>query len=113
MTNQSDSPDGVNWEHVARVETHLIRLSILDLLAIDGGRTLSPMEMSRELQEPLGKIVYHAAELCKSRLIRLVHEHEVGGTIEHFYCLPGHSPVDLFERLKQWNRSLLALRAWS
>lgn len=99
MTNQSDSSDEIEWERVARAETHPLRLSILELLEIDGGRTLSPKELSYELQETLGKVVYHTTELFKAGLIRLVHEREVVGVIEHFYCLPGHSAADLFERL--------------
>lgn len=105
MTRPNDSPDEIDWERVARAETHPLRMSILELLAIDGGRTLSPKELSCELQEPPGTVIYHTTELRKSGLIRLVHEHEVGGTIEHFYCLPGHSGADLFERLRLWQTS--------
>lgn len=88
MTSQSDSPDEINWERVARAETHQLRVSILELLAMDGGRTLSPTELAYELQAPPGPVNYHTAVLRKSRLIQLVREHEVGGAIEHFYRLP-------------------------
>lgn len=102
MTSPHNTPDAINWERVARAETHLLRVSILELLAMDGGRTLSPKELAYELQEGLAKVIYHVSELRESRLIRLVHEHEIGGAVEHFYCLPGHSAADLCERLKQW-----------
>ena len=99
---QGDLPEDINWERLARAETHLLRVSILELLKMDSGRTLSPQEMAYELQAQLATVNYHTKELRKSRLIRLAHEHEVGGTIEHFYCLPGHSATDLVERLKSW-----------
>lgn len=102
MSRRSDFPDEIDWERVARAETHPLRMSILELLAMDGRRTLSPKEMSCELQESLGTVIYHTTELRKSGLVTLIHEHEVGGTVEHFYCLPGHSGADLFERLRLW-----------
>ncbi len=105
MTGQSDSPDEINWERVARTEAHPLRLSILDLLAMDGGRTLSPKETAYELQVPLSRVNHHITTLCRSGLIHLVHQHEIGGSIEHFYCLPGHPAEDLFERLKEWRES--------
>lgn len=52
MTNQSDSPDEINWERLARVETLLLRVPILELFEMDGGRTLSPEELAYELQVP-------------------------------------------------------------
>jgi hypothetical protein len=103
-TSYSRMPDAINWERVARTETHLLRVSILDLLSIDGGRTLSPSELAFELQDDLAKVTYHATELRNSELIVLVHEHEIGGSIEHFYSLPGRSYADLLERLKLWHK---------
>jgi hypothetical protein len=103
MTSRGDSSDEINWERVARAETHELRLSILELLGMDGGRTLSPKELTYELQERPVLVNYHIRELRKSQLIRLVHEHEAGGVIEHFYCPPDHSAADLFERLKRWH----------
>ncbi|HET8861787.1 MAG TPA: winged helix-turn-helix domain-containing protein [Solirubrobacterales bacterium] len=100
MNDPRDLSAEIDWERLARAETHLLRISILELLAIDGGRALSPKEMAHELQASLGNVNYHVRELCESQLIRLVYEHEVGGTIEHFYCLPDHSAADLYERLK-------------
>jgi hypothetical protein len=94
--------DCVNWERLARAETHILRLSILEVLSLDGGRTLSKSELAHELQEPLGKLNYHLTALVASKVIRLVHEHIVGGTIEHFYCLVDHSGSDLAEKLRPW-----------
>ncbi len=78
----------VNWERLARATAHPLRVSVLEILGIDGGRTLSPSDLSRELQIPLSNTNYHVTELAKSGLIDLVRERQVRGATEHFYRLP-------------------------
>src|SRR4051794_5289092 len=78
----------VNWELLARATAHPLRVSILEILGIDGGRVLSPSDLSRELQIPLSNTNYHVTELAKSDLIELVRERQVRGATEHFYRLP-------------------------
>src|SRR4051794_26093683 len=78
----------VNWEQLARATAHPLRVSILEILGIDGGRVLSPSDLSRELQIPLSNTNYHVTELAKSGLIELVRERQVRGATEHFYHLP-------------------------
>jgi len=78
----------VNWEQLARATAHPLRVSILEILGIDGGRVLSPSDLSRELQIPLSNTNYHVTELAKSGLIQLVRERQVRGATEHFYRLP-------------------------
>lgn len=78
----------VNWEHLARATAHPLRVSILEILGIDGGRILSPSDLSRELQIPLSNTNYHVTELAKADLIELVRERQVRGATEHFYRLP-------------------------
>jgi predicted ArsR family transcriptional regulator len=63
-------------------------VSILEILGIDGGRVLSPSDLSRELQIPLSNTNYHVTELAKADLIELVRERQVRGATEHFYRLP-------------------------
>ncbi len=82
----------VNWEQLARATAHPLRVSILEILGIDGGRTLSPTELSRELQIPLSNTNYHVTELAKADLIELVRQRQVRGATEHFYRLPAGSP---------------------
>src|SRR5215218_7224910 len=79
----------VNWEQLARATAHPLRVSILEILGIDGGRVLSPSDLSRELQIPLSNTNYHVTELAKAGLIELVRERQVRGATEHFYRLPG------------------------
>jgi DNA-binding transcriptional ArsR family regulator len=81
----------VNWERLARATAHPLRVSILEILGIDGGRTMSPSDLCRELQIPLSNTNYHVTELAKSDLIELVRERQVRGATEHFYRLPAGS----------------------
>jgi DNA-binding MarR family transcriptional regulator len=99
MASQGDSSDGVDWERLARAETHELRIAILEVLAMDGGRTLSPKELSRELRIGLSDANYHVTILVRGGLLRFAHKLQVRGTFEHFYCLANHSGNDLFERL--------------
>jgi DNA-binding transcriptional ArsR family regulator len=78
----------VDWEHLARATAHPLRVSILEILGIDGGRILSPSDLSHELQIPLSNTNYHVTELAKANLIELVRERQVRGATEHFYRLP-------------------------
>jgi DNA-binding transcriptional ArsR family regulator len=78
----------VDWERLARATAHPLRISILEILGLDGGRVLSPSELSRELQIPLSNTNYHVTELARTNLIELVRERQVRGATEHFYRLP-------------------------
>jgi DNA-binding transcriptional ArsR family regulator len=79
----------VDWEQLARATAHPLRVSILEILGIDGGRTLSPSELCQELQIPLSNTNYHVTELHKAGLIELARQRQVRGATEHFYRLPG------------------------
>jgi Helix-turn-helix domain len=78
----------VNWECLARSTAHPLRISILEILGMDGGRTLSPSELSLELQIPLSNTNYHVTELAKAKLIVLARQRQVRGATEHFYRIP-------------------------
>jgi hypothetical protein len=75
----------VNWQLLARANTHPLRVSILEVLGLDGGRTLSPKDLSLELQAPLSTVNYHVTELAKAGLLELVDQRQVRGAVEHFY----------------------------
>jgi hypothetical protein len=76
----------MNWQLLARANTHPLRISILEVLALDGGRTLSPSDLSYELRTPLSNVNYHVTELNRTGLVELVGERPVRGATEHFYC---------------------------
>ena len=77
----------MNWERLARANTHPLRVSIMEVLGIDGGRMLSPKDLSLELRAPLSTVNYHVTELRHSNLVEVVDERQVRGAIEHFYRL--------------------------
>lgn len=99
MTSQSGPSGSVNWEQLARAETPELRISILEVLSIDGGRTLAPNELAYELQSPLANVNHHTTTLVRAGILRLAHERQVRGTMEHFYCSSEHTAEDLFARL--------------
>jgi predicted ArsR family transcriptional regulator len=77
----------MDWQRLARANTHPLRISVLEVLAMDGGRTLSPSDLSYELRVPLSNVNYHVTELVKSGLIELTSQRQVRGATEHFYHL--------------------------
>jgi helix-turn-helix protein len=81
----------VDWQRLARANTHPLRISILEVFGIDGGRTMSASDLSYELQVPLANVNYHLIELAKQGLVALSHRRRVRGATEHFYRLPGDS----------------------
>jgi predicted ArsR family transcriptional regulator len=81
----------MDWQRLARANTHPLRISVLEVLALDGGRTLSPSDLSCELRVPLSNVNYHVTELVKSDLIELARQRQVRGATEHFYRLVDHA----------------------
>jgi predicted ArsR family transcriptional regulator len=81
----------MDWQRLARANTHPLRISVLEALAMDMGRTLSPSDLSYELRVPLSNVNYHVTELVKSDLIELTGQRQVRGATEHFYHLVDHS----------------------
>ena len=75
----------MNWQLLARANTHPLRISILEVLAMDNGRTLSPSDLSYELRMPLSNVNYHVTELYRTGLLELAGERRVRGATEHFY----------------------------
>ncbi len=75
----------MDWQRLARANTHPLRISVLEVLSLDGGRTLSPSDLSYELGVPLSNVNYHVTELLRSGLIELRSEQQVRGATEHFY----------------------------
>ncbi len=70
-----------------------MRISVLEILGIDGGRTLSPCELAHELWMPLSNTNYHVTELHKAGLIDLASTRQVRGATEHFYRLAPFSAI--------------------
>jgi predicted ArsR family transcriptional regulator len=95
----------VNWQLLARANTHPLRVSILEVLNLDGGRTLSPKDLSLELQAPLSTVNYHVTELAKAELLELVGQRQVRGAIEHFYRAVETAPETASGRARRNGRN--------
>lgn len=108
VENGSHGSIPVDWENLARSTAHPLRVSILEILGMDGGRTLSPSELRQELQIPLSNTNYHVTELAKSGLISMVKQRQVRGATEHFYCLPGVADRAEAENKPQSERQAVA-----
>jgi hypothetical protein len=58
----------VDWEHVGRLELHPRRFGLIEIVSIDGGRTLSPTECAHELQTDTADATCHMNVLKRRRL---------------------------------------------
>lgn len=88
----------IDWEQVGRAELHPVRVEILDLLEMDGGRTLSATEIALELGRPLPNVNYHVTQLAQREVLVLVDNLPCRGATENFYCLARHDGADLYRR---------------
>ena len=70
--------------------SHPTRVEILQTLQ---NRVASPSELSREMDEKLGVISYHASTLARCGFIELVHTRPRRGTIERFFATTPRSPL--------------------
>jgi DNA-binding transcriptional ArsR family regulator len=91
-TSGGQSADG---EGLARAGASPVRVSILDVLSMDGGRTLSAEELSIELQAEVSTVRYHA------RVLELIGVLEIAGEelgldfYERFYRAKGRPSTPL------------------
>ncbi len=83
----------MDWQRLARANTHPLRISVMEVLEMDGGRTLSPSDLSYELRVPLSNVNYHVTELLRSGLIELASQRQVRGATEHFYRVVDQQPL--------------------
>ena len=83
QTTKTSSADDATIDHrLLKALGHPLRQRILRVL---GDRVASPVELSRELEEPLGNVSYHVKMLEGLGAIELVRTAPVRGTLEHFY----------------------------
>lgn len=87
MSEQSDAR--IDRERVKAL-SHPIRVEILETLQ---GRVASPTELSREMDESVGVISYHANTLVRCGCLELVHTEPRRGSIEHFFGVTPDSSI--------------------
>jgi DNA-binding transcriptional ArsR family regulator len=71
-------------QEIAKALSHPIRVEILEALQ---GRVASPVELSKEMDQTVGVISYHAKTLLKCGCVELVHSKPDRGSLEHFFGL--------------------------
>jgi len=67
---------------IARVYAHPLRMQALRIL---NERVASPVEIARELDQPVNSIAYHVRILADAGCIEQVDQRQRRGAIEHFY----------------------------
>jgi predicted transcriptional regulator len=73
---------------------HPVRRQILRLI-LDRGR-ISPVEIAKELDMPLGGLSYHVRILCDRHAVEPAGTRRVRGAIQHFYetAIEGDPPIE-------------------
>jgi DNA-binding transcriptional ArsR family regulator len=69
-------------QELVRALAHPVRVEILQALQ---GRVASPAELSREIDQRLGVVSYHASTLLRCGCLELVHSRGRRGGLENFY----------------------------
>lgn len=77
-------------QELVKALSHPLRVEILETLR---DRIASPTELSREMDQRLGVISYHARTLVKCGCLELVHAERRQGTIESFFGITPRSPI--------------------
>lgn len=77
-------------QELVKALSHPIRVEILETLR---GRVASPKELSREMNESLGVISYHARTLVKCGCLELLHSEPRQGSLEAFFGIAPSSVI--------------------
>lgn len=90
-------------QELIKALSHPMRVRILEELQ---DRVASPSELSREMDEGIGVIAYHANTLVKCRCLELVHTVPRRGAVEHFFRATPRS----FIGHRDWRRAPRSVR---
>jgi Helix-turn-helix domain len=99
-----DTKAGRIDQELVRALSHPVRVGILETLQ---GRIASPRELSREMDQSLGVVAYHANTLVKCGCLELVETKPRRGAVEHFF---GITPRSLIGH-QDWRRAPATVRA--
>ncbi len=75
---------GRTRQELVRALSHPLRMEILEKLR---GRVASPAELSREMNQRVGVISYHAQTLLRCGCVELVHTEPRRGSVENFFAI--------------------------
>src|SRR4051794_32491478 len=85
-------PAPIDWERLARAESHPVRIAIIDLLQRDGEQALSAREIAAKLQLPHRTVSHHVNDLLGSGLLISAGHRVTRGTAARLVCLEGRVP---------------------
>jgi len=71
-------------QELVRALSHPVRVEILQTLE---GRIASPAEISKEIDQRIGVVSYHASTLLRCGCLELVHSRGRRGAIENFFAV--------------------------
>lgn len=75
---------GRTRQELVRALSHPLRMEILEKLR---NRVASPAELSREMNQQVGVISYHAQTLLRCGCVELVRSEPRRGSIENFFAI--------------------------
>jgi DNA-binding transcriptional ArsR family regulator len=75
----------VEWEAVARAETHPLRLRIIEHAVARPAARFSASELAINFAEPLGNVSYHLRALHGNGLLDRAGQRTVRGAIQRYY----------------------------
>lgn len=90
-------------QNLVKALGHPLRVRILETLQ---GRSASPVQLSKEMDESLGVVSYHTNALVDCGCIEQTHTRPRRGTIEHFFTAIPRS----FVGAQDWRRAPLSVR---
>jgi DNA-binding transcriptional ArsR family regulator len=71
--------------------SHPLRRGILEKLDQHNNGGMSPSDLAKELEAPLGNVSYHVRQLEKAKVLKLVKTLPRRGAVEHFYKRAGNA----------------------
>jgi DNA-binding MarR family transcriptional regulator len=77
----------VDWQAVARAETHPLRVRIIERVAAEPEARFSSVELAEELGEKLGNVPYHVRSLHASGLLQRAGHRTVRCAMQRYYSV--------------------------
>ena len=71
---------GIDWEAVARAETHTLRLRIIEYAAADPERDFAAVDLANEWGFPVPNVAHHLRELHQGQFLERARDRRTGGS---------------------------------
>ena len=82
---KEDKPNGRRRADIISAIDHPLRRRILRLLIRGDDEVLSPVQIARELDQPLGTVAYHVRILAHFHAVTRAGRKQVRGAVQRFY----------------------------